>query len=166
MSKLVDYLDSILSQIEIKSTIEKLTPLLFSSGSPALFTHVDFTRSNRLVAKDKSILLIDFDFSNFFPRGMDFGRYFSNYKHKDSIFGDEGFPTDQEMRLFLEEYRIESGKLNSNYLDEANNSIEQLIKESKLFALNLYFMDTLFAIGMFMQNFQNEKAEYFLVGRL
>ncbi|KAF7496532.1 Choline/ethanolamine kinase [Sarcoptes scabiei] len=100
-----------ISTIDVKECRTFLRQLISKIDSPLVFSHNDFNRGNRLVQCDESenkrIYLVDFDYANYFARGQDIGRYFSNYRHKDDMFGDEGFPTDQQMDLFIEEYRKE-----------------------------------------------------------
>lgn len=48
------------------------------------------------------------------------------------MFSNEGFPSDEEMHLFLKEYQLECSKVQGKfYLEQKINSIEQLIKEVK-----------------------------------
>lgn len=141
-------------------------------GSPHVFSHSDFNRGNRLVkeVKDdsgvtikKEIYLVDFDYSTYNYRGYDLGRYFSNYRHTDDMFGNEGFPTDEQMGLFLNEYRLECAKVQGDhYLKLEINSLEQLIKEAKVFLLNALTIDYFFCLMMYSLNPTGEKKEYFL----
>ncbi|KAH9396450.1 hypothetical protein TYRP_019857 [Tyrophagus putrescentiae] len=141
-------------------------------GSPHVFSHSDFNRGNRLVkeVKDdsgvtikKEIYLVDFDYSTYNYRGYDLGRYFSNYRHTDDMFGNEGFPTDEQMGLFLNEYRQECAKVQGDhYLKLEINSLEQLIKEAKVFLLNALTIDYFFCLMMYSLNPTGEKKEYFL----
>lgn len=152
----------------MKSLIEQV-------NSPVVLAHADFNRGNRIVEEGadengkptKRVYMVDLDYVNFQPRGIDLGRYFSNYRHKEDMFGDEGFPTDEEMKLFLEEYRQESGRLSSqkNYLQDPVNSIENLILESKVFIQQSCFVDAWFGIFMYLQNLDNEQTKHFLVSK-
>ena len=93
---------------------------------------------------------MDFDYSTYNYRGYDLGRYFSNYRHTDDMFGNEGFPRDEQMGLFLNEYRLECAKVQGDhYLKLEINSLEQLIKEAKgklKTKLNLIVILTIFFV--------------------
>ncbi|CAG2165404.1 unnamed protein product [Oppiella nova] len=78
-----------------------------------VLSHCDFNRGNILIQEngDKlDLFFIDFDFTSHNFRGMDFGRYFSSWRHKDSHFGCEPFPTDQQMIPFIDAYIKESNR--------------------------------------------------------
>lgn len=137
-----------------------------------MFGHMDLNRSNRLVNETvdengnqvKKICLIDFDYSCYGPREQDFCGFFCSYKHKDYIFGDEPWPTDEEMKIFLEAYRLESERLQPGYLDDPLNSLEQLIKETKLHSLQYYLGICVFALSMVVTFKDNlERLKYHLV---
>lgn len=149
--------------------------LMLKVKSPLVFTHGDFNRGNRLVKQEdkvdgianKQIYLVDFDYSTYNYRGYDIARYFSNYRHVDDMFGDEGFPTDQEMSLFLEEYRQECAQVQGDsYLQQQINSLQQLIKEAKVFVLNAYAVDFFFCLMMYTLDAKSDKKHYFLVSVL
>lgn len=64
--------------------------------------------------------------------GIDLGRYFSNYRHLDDMFGNETIPSDAEMGIFLEEYRLGCSQVQGeHYLKQEINSMKQLLKETK-----------------------------------
>lgn len=139
---------------------------------PLVFGHSDFNRSNILINeildtngnKVKRLYAIDFDYSTYLPRGFDFGTYFCSFKHKDYLLGNDGFPSDEEIKFFVEEYRLESEQLQPGYLDDSINSTEQIVKEVKLSTLELYFARTYFSLGMSMQCKDNpEKRDTLMV---
>lgn len=150
-----------------------LNPLLKKIPYSLVFQHGDFNRGNRIVPNvrregEPRLYLLDFDFSAYGVRGRDLGRYFSNYRHHDDMFGDEGFPEDdQELELFLRAYQLESAKLNGDgYLQDPINSLEHLIMESKAYTLQAYLTDAFF--GLFMMINQSELemvVEKFCVSR-
>ncbi|KAJ6221871.1 hypothetical protein RDWZM_000416 [Blomia tropicalis] len=158
---------STFSEIDYKKINNFNKLLLDKIKSPLVFSHCDFNRGNRLVQREPKtgksrVYLIDFDYSCFFYRGFDLGRYFSNYRHREDMFGDEGFPTDDEMKLFLEAYRNECGRLQGDqYLLNENNSLERLIIESKVFTLMAY-SDYFFCLMMYTNNPTGPKKDYFL----
>lgn len=165
-------IDDVLSEIDVLKEFDLIKSQIDRVKPPYVFSHSDFNRGNRIVAFEKNesgelvkqIYLLDFDYSNFNHRGIDFGRYFSNYRHKEDMFGDEGFPTDQEMELFLAEYRNECARIRGDsYLAEDINSMKQLRAESKVFTLNAYLIDVYFGLFMYITTPEGPKAEYFLV---
>src|SRR5699024_8669503 len=110
----------------------------------------------------KELFLVDFDYATYNYRGYDLGRYFSNYRHEEDMFGNEGFPADEEMNLFLDAYREECGRLQGDhYLQAEINSIEQLIKEAKVFALKA-FSEYVFCIMMYTLDPTGPQKDYFL----
>lgn len=112
----------------------------------------------------KEIFFVDFDYSSYYYRGNDFGRYFSNYRHKEDMFGYEGLPSDEDMKLFFEEYRNESAILNPAFdINDQQNSIENMIMECKVHMLNAYLIDYFFTLFKYCENPKSEQAVYFLV---
>lgn len=92
------------------------------------------------------------------------GRYFSNYRHVlDNMFSNEGFPTDEEMYLFLKEYQLECSKVQGKHYLEQNNSIQQLTREVKVFLLDALTIDFFFCLVLYSLDPKGEKSEYFLV---
>lgn len=111
----------------------------------------------------QQIYLIDFDATSMNNRGADFGDYFANYRHKED-FADEGFPSDEEMSLFLNEYRTECGRiLGAEFLSKEENTLEHMIDESKMYTLDSYIGGTFFGLMWYQQVHNTEKGQYFLV---
>ena len=118
----------------MESDGEFLKKLINKVNSPLVFSHNDLNRQNRLVKFDdngqKQIYFIDLDFTNYGWRGLDLGRYFSNYRHHDDMFGAESFPTDHEMDIFLNEYRHEMvRKLKCNNTNNNNDDHDHWMDE-------------------------------------
>lgn len=163
--------DDQLKRADIFGELQREEKITRSMGSPLVFSHLDFNRGNRLIRRKTDpttgkatieIRLVDLDYSNYNARGADLGRYFSNYQHRETMFGDEGFPEDAEMELFLEAYRQECARLlGTEYLDDEQNSMAALIKETKAFTLKAYYVDWFFAIFMLADQTEREKVEYF-----
>ncbi|KAH9511185.1 hypothetical protein DERF_009657 [Dermatophagoides farinae] len=152
----------LIASMDMESDEEFLKKLINKVDSPLLFSHNDLNRQNRLVKFDdngqKQIYFIDLDFSNYGWRGLDLGRYFSNYRHHDDMFGNEGFSDDQQMNLFLDEYRCELSKHHSSeWLKDERNSLEHLRDEAKIFTLKAYSVDAGFGVMMFVQNPTSDK---------
>lgn len=118
-----------------------------------VFSHNDFNHLNLLVATDPAtsqptVRFIDFDFSTYFYRGADLGRYFVDCQQPEQFHPNELVP-DEVMLQFFGWYREESGRLHgAGFLEEARNSPEELLKEAKLFALYAFLVDIIFCIFM------------------
>lgn len=159
----------VLASVDFTATSRLTRELNKKVNSRFVFSHSDFNRGNRLVQKVKGedggerkrIWIVDFDYSTINYRGIDLGRYFSNYRHEEDMFGDEGFPTDEEMALFLEEYRQECARIQGPQYLEAN-PLEQIIREAKIFTLTAYG-DYFFCLMMYLNDPKGPKKDYFLV---
>ncbi|KAH9425058.1 hypothetical protein DERP_011786 [Dermatophagoides pteronyssinus] len=152
----------IIASMDMEKDNELLKKTVKKIGTQLILSHNDFNRQNRLIQFDKNgnkrIYFIDLDFTNYYYRGLDLGRYFSNYRHHDDMFGNEGFPDDNEMDLFLNEYRMELSKSQSSeWLNDPKNSLEHFRDESKIFTLKAYSIDAGFAVMMFVQNPTTDK---------
>lgn len=93
------------------------------------------------------------------------GRYFFSYKadYEDDLSG-QPFPTDEEMRLFLGEYRNEFAKHSDwNYLADPDNSMQQLLKEAKVFLLHGYLAYIWVMLFKIITNPGNEYNEFNLI---
>lgn len=165
-------IDSTLAEFDLVALEKFLKEIRKDCQPPLVFSHSDFNRGNRIVTKrtDKNgnivsrIQLVDFDYSTTNYRGTDIGRFFSSYKHTDDNFGNEPFPTDEEMKLFLEEYRTECVSImGDSYDKDPINSIEQMIKEAKIYALVGIFVDFWFCLLMYCRQYNTDKKFYFLV---
>lgn len=157
--------------LDIEEIIEFSRKAMLDINSPTVFSHNDFNRGNRIVqvVKDdsgntkKKIYFVDFDYSTYNFRGFDLARYFSNYRHADDMFGNEGLPTDEEMGIFLKEYQMECSRVQGDfYLKQEINSIEQLIKEVKVFLLDILTIDFFFCLVLYNLNPKGNEKEYFL----
>jgi len=143
-----------LSTLDFYSELQWIKNAILSSNCPVMFTHCDFNRGNILIRDQKTesdnnldIFLIDFDYSSNNYRGIDIGRYFSSWGHKDPMFGFGEFPTDDQMSVFINAYIEESKKLLGNsYAQIEVNSRENIIKEAKLFTLYCLLIDVLFSL--------------------
>ncbi|XP_054157527.1 choline/ethanolamine kinase-like [Oppia nitens] len=108
--------------------------------SPVVFAHNDFNRRNTLICESKdnnnndlNVYLIDFDWSSYGKRGVDFGQYFNCWGQEATDFGTGPFPSDQQMLPFIDVYIVEMSKLvGDDYPKLAVNSRERLLKEAKL----------------------------------
>ena len=123
---------------------------ILSSNKVLVLSHCDFNRGNILICKNTETLdlfFVDFDFTSYNYRGIDFGRLFSSWRHTDPNFGDDGYPTDQEMNRIFEAYIEEWDRITGNQFSKnESNCKEQLIKEAKLFTLAGIIIDLEFCL--------------------
>ncbi|CAG2116132.1 unnamed protein product [Medioppia subpectinata] len=136
--------------------------------SPIVFSHNDFNRRNILIRETRdnnnttgsaadntdsnghpmaNIYLIDFDWSNYNYRGLDFGQYFSRFGQLDTDFGAGDFPSDRQMWPFIDAYIEKMCDIYGNsYAKLEINSRHVIIKETKLLALLAYIKDILYCM--------------------
>ncbi|XP_054157533.1 choline kinase alpha-like [Oppia nitens] len=137
-----------------------LLDLVTKQKSPIVFSHNDFNRRNILVKdtivnnnQELEIYLIDFDWSCYGMRGIDLGQYFCGWAQVETDFGDGPIPTDQQMSVFIDAYMAEMSQLVGNdYLKQAVNSREKVIKEAKIFTLYAYMKDVMYLVFSTIQS--------------
>ena len=103
----------------IRAEANYVRDAVLADPNPVLvFCHRDFNHPNILLQlsgpQQGEIRLIDFDYSCYFYRGTDLGRYITICTHSDLLFNDKEFISDQEMRQFIEYYREECGKIHGH----------------------------------------------------
>jgi thiamine kinase-like enzyme len=151
--------------------------------SPLVMAHVDFNRGNILVDEtltneyahdiesiDPSIDIkfVDLDYSSYMYRGVDFGKYFSEWRIdvEPLIVVVDQFPSDKEMDIFLSAYRMECGKqFGDEWLENEVNSIERLRQESRVFALNAHLQDISIFLSIAYKEENLEKKKEILVSQ-
>ncbi|CAG2166656.1 unnamed protein product [Oppiella nova] len=145
----------IFSKLDFIEEVEWYQRTVTELRSPIVFSHNDFNRRNILIQESDNnnstdnpdIYLIDFDWSNYNYRGVDFGQYFSRWGQTDTEFGSGDFPADTQMYDFIEAYIQEMTKIyGKSYAQNEINSRERLIKESKVLALLAYIKDILYCM--------------------
>ncbi len=141
----------------LKEEIDWLKKCLIATNSPIVFSHNDFRGSNILVIEDKShknfddsniIKLCDFEYSCYSYRGFDFGALFENWGRIDyKTFSP--IPSDQVIEEFMKGYLDECCKIyGNNYRNNKLNSMQQLLKEAKVFALAQQIFYTMFLLSI------------------
>lgn len=168
-------LDPILEKIDLVSFFDESLHLMLQTNSPIRFIHGDFHHNNRLIQstvdengnKSQEVFFVDFDLCNYTYRGFDLGRYFYTFKHAadPEESANQLFPQDEELKVFLTEYRNESARLSSSpdYFADPINSMEQLIRETKIFGLHSYLFDIWCTFHLYCKNPDNESTETILV---
>ncbi|KAI8908210.1 kinase-like domain-containing protein [Powellomyces hirtus] len=103
----------------IKAEIAQVEQHLHSTGSPLVFAHNDAQYGNVLrLEKDKSLMVVDYEYSSINYRGYDFANHFCEWAadyHSDTphkMHFDQ-FPTRDQQLIFF-----------NAYIDAANNDTE------------------------------------------
>ena len=164
MIEILNYTGNLFENLNLSNTLEyyiKASPVV---GSPLVFAHMDFHRANRVIQtknQQKEIFFLDLDTSMYSYRGFDFGAFFISYLQRDK----EKFKlvSDDDMIKCIQIYREECSKIvGLEYLQDEQNSVEQILKESKFFLMYLLFIYKFFALAMYCQDTTNEKHRDFL----
>ena len=141
-----------LKEMNFIEELEWVSKIIVKANSPVVFSHNDFGRKNILVkestdSSDKQIFLIDFDWTNYNSRGVDFGQYFSSWAQNEPDFGSGDFPSDEEMAPLIDAY-IEgmSEILGTSFAKQEINSRQQIIKEAKIYTLMAFMKDVMYCI--------------------
>ncbi|CAG2111409.1 unnamed protein product, partial [Medioppia subpectinata] len=132
--------------LDLSAEMSWLKPIILDLKSPIVFIHNDFNRKNILIRETNNenlqqmdIYLIDFDFSSYNYRGIDFGTYFSSWCHREIPYGFGEYPTDDQMLVFIDAYIREMTAINGNSFTQLEiNSRQRLIKEAKKSADNMF----------------------------
>ena len=168
--KLIEEVDCKLhKQVNVFDEMRWVISIISDLKSPMVFSHNDFNRKNILIKESKnsiedSVFLIDFDWTNYNYRGIDLGRYFSSYAQSEPEFGYADFPSDDEMSVFLKAYINRMTEIfGESYTKQDKNSLETLVKESKIFAMNTYLSQNLFFVFTIMGEQNDEKKRQYIV---
>src|SRR6185437_12709357 len=85
-------------------------------NSPVMFTHVDFRGSNIMVTESDGLVIIDYEYSCYTYRGLDFGTLFAEW---DRFWADftrlQDFPNDTTIKAFIDVYIEESIRLRGDH---------------------------------------------------
>jgi len=147
---------------DLKQEIEWIKNLINRTHSPTVFGHNDFRGDNIMVTESKELVLCDFEYSCYGYRGWDFGLLFSEWgRTRNDLMKLHDFPKDSVIKPFIEEYISEMIKINGDkYLGNSLNSVEQILKEVKVFAL----VSNLFSVPYILK-LDEEKGENTLWNR-
>ncbi|XP_054157051.1 choline/ethanolamine kinase-like [Oppia nitens] len=133
-----------LKTYDIKDEIRWLNQTVQQCGSPMTFTHNDLLSANVMVLEDNNndnsgdqLLICDYEYASYSYRGLDlssiigeWGRLWNDFKTAHN------FVDDSTIKQLLNYYIDENIKIfGKEYTENANNSMDQLIKEVKVFAL-------------------------------
>ena len=127
----------------VERIILKLNPKI-------VFIHNDFRNTNILVKEKNNeqdkLTICDFEYGHYGYRGSDFGFLFSTWGIHKFVLEPE-FVTDDIMRPFFQYYNEECIKINGEeYLKDERNTIENLIREAKIFYLSFSLLGVTFCL--------------------
>ena len=123
-----------LLETDIKTEFEWVAHRLDSFESPIVFGHNDFRIGNILLTEDSGLLLSDFDHSFFGYRALDFASMFANFYTTDEQ--RLGFKDETVVTEFIASYVKQCQQIcGKEYSDNKHNSVEHIIKETKLFLM-------------------------------
>ena len=146
-----------LKTYDIEEELQWLKKAIIESESPHIFTHLDFRGSNIMITESDGIVLCDFEYSCYGYRGFDFGTFFTELGYGRLVDGrvwgqstqPHEYPSDETIKQFIGPYIEESIKLKGKQFSEDNrNSIENILKEVKLFSLVGFMWTIMFLLGM------------------
>ena len=135
---------------DLSQELEWLKKAVLDVNSPKTFTHVDFRGSNIMVTESDGLVLCDFEYSCYGFRGFDFGTIITEWGRD---FGDWTRPheltNDETIKPFFISYIDESVKLKGKaFTDDERNSLENILKEVKVFSLVAFMWILMFMIKM------------------
>ncbi|KAI1299665.1 Choline/ethanolamine kinase [Halotydeus destructor] len=113
-----------------------------------VLAHGDMNRLNCLVidnaeSKLDKLLLIDYEYTNYGPRGFDIGSHFYNRlldltNYKTGCRSTIEYPTEEEMKHFIRAYNDEIKNMGAYELDESENGLDNedvMMIEAEFWAL-------------------------------
>ncbi|KAI1299612.1 Choline kinase alpha [Halotydeus destructor] len=118
--------------------------------SRQVLSHGDMNPANCLVVEKaasdcEKLILIDYEFSNYGPRGYDIGAHFYNrlmelIETKDGSISYLEYPTEDERRHFIRAYNDEMNNINAYDLDVSENGVDNednMLTEAEFWILGL-----------------------------
>ena len=147
-----------LKKYDLKQELEWIKTCVLKSNSPIVFCHNDFRGSNIMktesknnnIDKEDKLVICDFEYSSYGYRGMDFGAIFAEWGRTLNDYKSlHNFPEDSVIKPFIEGYISESIKIKGKKFSENKfNSIEQILKEIKVFTL----VSNMFGVVFLLKN--------------
>ncbi|CAG2113723.1 unnamed protein product [Medioppia subpectinata] len=160
------HMDQLLKEIEannllkynLKEENEWLHKCMNAMKSPIVYSHNDIFTGNILVnnrineTNDNNVVLIDFEYSRHFYRGLDLGFFVNEFGRDSNFFIREDLPLadDQWIQTFLGHYLDESVKIRGKeFAERPENSMDVLLRETKFFTLvmEIYLIFPFYAIN-------------------
>jgi thiamine kinase-like enzyme len=142
-----------LKKYDLKDEIQWLEKTMEDIGSPNVFSHIDFRGSNIMIVEpNDQIILCDFEYSTYGYRGFDFGSIAVEWNRQiDELFKTENilskYPNDSQIKAILKPYVEESERIfGKKWSEDRINSMDQLVKEVKLFSMAAKMFKILFCV--------------------
>lgn len=136
--------------VDLREEYPRFIDILTKANIKVVFTHTDFRGSNILVSKadPTRILLTDLEYSSYAFRGFDFAIFMFDWG-KDPLvsLADPRLPDDEIIRAFIRLYIEGAELLAPGYADKEENSVENILREVKLCAMQMFFFSNTLAIN-------------------
>ncbi|XP_054157310.1 choline/ethanolamine kinase-like [Oppia nitens] len=156
--QLIDELNcETLKTVNMSDEINWIKDKIIELGSPMVFSHNDLCSVNIMVLEDNEynksedqILICDYEFASYGYRGQDIGSVINEWGRVGTdLESDDDLVDDNVIKQLLLYYIDENIKIfGKDYTKNINNSMDQLVKEVKVFALfnkinfSLFFLRT------------------------
>lgn len=121
---------------DIRKELEFIDKAVEAIDSPMVFCHNDFRGANILVIKpDNDVLICDFEYSRYGPRGIDIASIMSCHGRKPLNFQECKLPPNDVLENFVLSYIEEMNKLDPDFANKDYNSLERIKSEIKVYLL-------------------------------
>lgn len=134
--------------------------------APIVFCHNDFRGSNILVTEpDEKIVVVDYEYCAYGSRGYDLGSFMNEWDQDLFEFRPLEVLTDEVLTNFVQMYVEGCELVQPGFSTKPENSVEQIIKETKFGILSTYifFLTFLLAQDVSKEKFMTENQSVFNV---
>ena len=138
------------ASVDLREEYPQFVDLLANANIKIVFTHTDFRGSNILVSKKNPtrILLTDLEYSSYAFRGFDLAIFMFDWGKEPLVsLADPRLPDDDVIRAFIRLYIEGAELLAPGYADKEENSVDNILREVKLCALQMFFFSNTLAIN-------------------
>ncbi len=138
------------ASVDLREEYPRFVDMLANANIKIVFTHTDFRGSNILVSKKNPtrILLTDLEYSSYAFRGFDLAIFMFDWGKEPLVsLADPRLPDDDVIRAFIRLYIEGAELLAPGYVDKEENSVENILREVKLCALQMFFFSNTLAIN-------------------
>ena len=140
---------------DVQLEVQWLNQTIAELNSPMVFSHNDVVHTNIMILDTPNnngyqVMLCDYENAGYSYRGHDLGSIVCDWGHPwTDVKAVHNFIDDSLIEKFLNFYINENVKIfGEKYKKNANNSLKQLMKETKVFALVFKIMQVLWYIKM------------------
>ena len=146
-----EYKCETLKKTDLRAEFSWIRKVTSKINCPIVFTHKDYRSSNLMITQPNDELVVcDFDISGYGYRGQDFVTIFREFCKKVEIKALEEFPLKDSIilpliEIYVKESEIINGK---SYSENQINSVENILKEIKIFCL----LSSIFAVSFIINN--------------